>query len=163
MAKQQLNVSIDEDLKHALDQKSKREGRTITALVEEWIKQDTAREQGEVLERQSLPLVRETIREEVRKSNAELYNKIHDAMIREIRDSLKENMTQGNTRLAKLITRTVRDSGIIRRLVYSFLSKTHGKVFATKGYEHAELQTMKELSERIPALPQSPVEEQEVE
>ncbi len=163
MAKQQLNVSIDKDLKHALDQKSEREGRTITAIVEDWIKQDTAREQGEVLERQSLPLLRETIREEVRRSNAELYTKVHDALIREIKDPLRENMVQGNTRLAKLITRTVRDSGIIRRLVYAFLSKTHGKVFATKGYEHAEQQTMKELSERIPALPQSPVEEQEVE
>lgn len=163
MAKQQLNVSIDEDLKHAIDQKSKREGRTITAIVEAWIQQDTAREQGEVLERQSLPLVRETIREEVRRSNAELYTRIHDAMIREIRDTLKENIAQSTTRLAKLMTRTVRDSGIIRRLVYAFLSKTHGKVFATKGYEHAEQQTMKELSERIPALPQSPVEEQEVE
>ncbi len=158
-----IHVSIDENLKHILDQKSKREGRTLTAIVEEWIQQDAAHEQGEVLERQSLPLVRETIREEVRRSNAELYNKLHDAMIREIRDALKEYMVQGNTRLAKLITRTVRDSGIIRRLVYAFLSKTHGKVFATKGYEHAEQQTLKELSERIPALPQSLVEEQEVE
>jgi hypothetical protein len=119
MAKQQFNVSIDENLKHALDQKSKREGRTLTAIVEEWIQQDAARTQGEVLEGQSLPLVRETIREEVRKANAELYIKLYDAMIREIRDSLKENMAQGNTRLAKLITRTVRDSGIIRRLVFS--------------------------------------------
>jgi len=163
MAKQQLNVSIDEDLKHGLDQKSKREGRTITAIVEDWIKQDTAHEQGEVLERQSLPLIRETIREEVHRANAELYTKVLDAMIREIRDSLKENMLQGNTRLAKLITRTVRDSGIIRRLIYTFLSKTYGKVFATKGYERAEQHTMQELSERIAALPQSPVEEQEVE
>ena len=163
MAKQQLNVSIDEDLKHALDKKSKREGRTITAIVEEWIQQDTAREQGKLLERQSLPLVRETIREEVRKSNAELYTRLHDAMILEIRDTLKENIAQSTTRLARLITRTVRDSGIIRRLVYTFLSKTHGKVFAAKGYERAEQQTMQELSERIPSLPQSPVEEQEVE
>ncbi len=163
MAKQQLNVSIDEALKHALDQKSKREGRTITAIVEDWIQQDTASEQGQEMERQSLPLIRETIREEVRRSNAELSTKIHDMMLYEIRDALKENIVQGNTRLAKLITRTVRDSGIIRRLVYAFLSKTHGKVFAAKGYEYAEQQTMKELSERILALPQSPVEEQEVE
>lgn len=163
MAKQQLNVSIDEGLKHALDQKSEREGRTLTAIVEAWIQQDTARQQGELLERQSLPLVRETIREEVRRSNAELYTKIHDAMILEIRDTLKENIAQSTTRLARLITRTVRDSGIIRRLVYAFLSKTHGKVFATKAYERAEQQTMQELSERIPSLPQSPVEEQEVE
>jgi predicted DNA-binding protein len=163
MAKQQFNVSIDENLKHALDQKSKREGRTLTAIVEEWIQQDATRTQGEVLERQSLPLVRETIREEVRKANAELYIKLYDAMLREIRDALKENMALGNTRLAKLITRTVRDSGIIRRLVYAFLSKTHGKVFAAKVYERAEQQTLKELSERIPSLPQSLVEEQEVE
>lgn len=163
MAKQQLNVSIDEVLKHALNQKAEREGRTLTAIIEGWIQQDNAREQAQEMERQSLPLIRETIREEVRRSDAELSTKIHDMMLREIRDALKENMVQGNTRLAKLITRTVRDSGIIRRLIYAFLSKTHGRVFATKAYEHAEQQTMKELSERIPALPQSPVEEQEVE
>ena len=163
MSKQQLNVSIDESLKQALDQKAKREGRTITALVEEWIKQDTAREQGETLERQSLPLIRELVREEVRRSDAELYTKLHDVMLRDIRDSLKEQMGQNHSRLAKLITRTVRDSGIIRRLVYAFLSKTHGKDFAMKAYEHTEQQTMKELSERIPLVPLSPVEEQEVE
>ena len=163
MAKQQLNVSISEDLKQALDQKSKREGRSLTAIVEDWIQQDTARQQGELLERQSLPLVREIIFEEVRRSNAELYTKLHNAMIREIRDALKETIAQSTTRLAKLCTRTVRDSGIIRRLVYTFLSKTHRKEFAAKAYDRAEQQTMQELSERIPSLPQSPVEEPEVE
>lgn len=163
MSKQQLNVSIDERLKQAMDQKAKREGRTITAIVEEWIKQDTAREQGETVERQSLPLIREVVREEIRRSNAELYMKLHDALLLDIRDALKDQMERNHSRLAKLVTRTVRDSGIIRRLVYAFLSKSHGKEFVIKAYDHAEQQTMKELSERIPPVPQSLVEEQGVE
>jgi glutamyl-tRNA reductase len=163
MPEQQLNVWIPEAYKNALTKKAEREGRSLKAIVVELIEQDIARQQGEAMERESLPIIRAIIHEEVRKAMAELYTKLHDAMLRDIRDALKEYVHQGDTRLAKLMTRTVRDSGIIRRLLYALVSKTTGREFAAKAYDHAEQQTFKELSERIASLPPSPTLEQEVE
>ncbi len=150
MAEKQLNVWISEELKNALAQRAEQENRSVKALVEELIQQDYARRQGELVEQQSLPVIREVIATEVRKAMAQLRNDLREDMELEILDAMKEFSRHNNTRLSKLITRTVRDSGINRRLVYAHLAKAFTKEFAAKAYKDAMENTVQELSARSP-------------
>jgi len=163
MKRNQLNIELSEADKKALIQRAKQEGVTMKAFITKLIEQDTSRQQGELIERQSLPLIRELVREELQKSRAELYLKLQDAMIHEIRDTLKEMLHKGDMRLYKLMNRLVRESGIIRRLLYFFVSKAVNPEFAEESYQHAMRLTIQELSERIAPVPPSSIEEQEIE
>ncbi len=163
MPEQQLNVWIPEDYKTFLDQCAKRENRTVKAIIKGLIEREMAQARGEEMERQSLPAMRAMVREEVQRGTGELYTRLHDSVLGDLRNDLKESLHQNTTKLAKLLTRTVRDSGILRRLLYSLVSKATGREFAAKAYEHAEEMTRKELSERVTALPLSPLLEKELE
>ena len=59
MGEKQLNVWIDSDLKDALAERAKREKTSVTDLTEDILRQDMARQNGEVIEQQSLPIIRE--------------------------------------------------------------------------------------------------------
>ncbi len=160
MPEQQLNVWIPDEYKQALTQRAKREGRSVKAVIEDLIEQDLARQQGDLLEQQSLPLIREIVSIEVKRAIAQLRRDLLEDIKREILDVVQNN----NTRLSKLVTRTVRDSGVIRRLLYALVAKTLGTTFAAKAYQDAMDNTVKELSAKTVApYPPSPVEELEVE
>lgn len=163
MPEQQLNVWIPEDYKTFLDQCAKQNDLTVKAIIKGLIEQEMARVSSEQMERESLPVLRALIREEVRRAIADLSIRLQEVMVRDIRDALKDDAYHNTTKLAKLLTRTVRDSGILRRLLYSLVSKMTGREFAAKAYEHAEEMTRKELSERVAALPPSPLLEKELE
>src|SRR5690348_15283174 len=133
MPEQQLNVWIPEEYKNALVQRAKREDRSVKAIIVELIEQDLARQRGEVIEQQSLPLLREMIVTEVRKAVAQLRQDLLDDIRREVIGTMQNS----HTRLSKLVTRTVRDSGVIRRLLYALVAKFAGIAFAGKAYQDA--------------------------
>src|SRR5205807_8931215 len=70
-AVQQLNVWINKETKVALAQQAKLEQRSMAAIVEELIQHAPSHEQAALVERQSLPLIREVIVTEMRKALAQ--------------------------------------------------------------------------------------------
>lgn len=145
----QLNVWISEDLKMYLDERAEREDKHRNTIIAELLEQDRARRQGELIEQQSLPLFREVLQTELRKFLAQqrsnqqddlddLYQKI----VAELEELVPPNTL---TKIAKLVTRTVRDSSINRFLLYASVSKAHGPEFADKAYDDAEKKTNEEM------------------
>ena len=145
----QLNVWIPEDLKIYLDERAEREDKHRNTIIAELLEQDRARRQGELVEQQSLPLFREVLQTELRKFLAQQRSNqqddlddLHQKILSEFEELVPPNIL---TRIAKLATRTVRDSSINRHLLYAQVSKAHGPEFADKAYDDAEKQTNDEL------------------
>ncbi len=147
----QLNVWIDGDLKDALSERAEREGKKLKELVEHILRQDVARERGEIIEQQSLPVISDIIDSRLRKATAQLRADLLEDMHLEILEAIKTMIRNSDNRLASLIVRAVRDAGIIRRLLYALVAKTHGAAFATEAYESAREKAGQELASRITA------------
>lgn len=147
----QLNVWIDGDLKDALSERAEREGKKLKELVEHILRQDVARERGEIIEQQSLPVISDIIDSRLRKATAQLRADLLEDMHLEILEAIKTMIRNSDNRLASLIVRAVRDAGIIRRLLYALVAKTHGADFATEAYESAREKAGQELASRITA------------
>ena len=69
----------------------------------------------------------------------------------EMIEQIKTITRNSDNRLASLIVRAVRDTGILRRLLYAFVAKTHGAAFATEAYESAREKAGQELASRVTA------------
>jgi hypothetical protein len=151
MGEKQLNVWIDSDLKNALAERAKREKTSVTDLTEDILRQDMARQNGEVIEQQSLPIIREIVAMEVRKGLAQLLSDLHDEMHGALMAEIKTASDHSDDRLTKLIVRAVRDAGICRRLVIAHLSKAYGPDFARSAYGSAQEDAGKELAGRVTA------------
>src|SRR6266705_2068438 len=70
-ASRQLNVWIKKDTKAALAQQANLEQRPMAAIVEELIQHYTSHKQADLIESQSLPLIREVVVTEIRKALAQ--------------------------------------------------------------------------------------------
>ena len=150
----QLNVWLPEGLKMYLDERARRENKHRKTIIVELLEQDRARQQGEFIEQESLPLFREVLQTELRKFLAQQRSNLQDDLddqfqkiISELEELVPPHML---TRIAKLATRAVRDGGINRHLLYSSLSKAHGSQFAEKAYDDAEKQVNEELARPKP-------------
>jgi len=146
MGDKQLNVWIDSHLKDALAERAKHEKRSLTDLTESILQQDMARKNGEAVEQQALPILREIVTTEVRRGMAQLLNDLRDEIHLDLMEEIKTVMDHGDDRLAKLIVRAVRDTGISRRLVIAHLSQAYGSDVARSAYESAMEDVGKELA-----------------
>jgi hypothetical protein len=151
MPDKQLNVWISEEAKNYLAERARREDRPMNMLVEELIRQDAARHNGEIIEQQSLPVMSELIETKLRKAIAQLRADFRDDLRLDILESMKTVIRSSDDRLASLIVRAVRDAGIIRRLLYALIAKTFGPEFAHEAYENAKARAGQELTARTPA------------
>ena len=147
----QLNVWISIEAKGYLDERFKQEGRHLNEQIEDYIRQDMAVHHGEIVEQQSLPVISEIIETKLRKATAQLRTDLREDMQIEIIEQIKTITRNSDNRLASLIVRAVRDAGIIRRLLYALVAKTHGADFATEAYESAREKAGQELASRITA------------
>ena len=147
----QLNVWISVEAKQHLDERFKQEGRHLNEQIEDYIRQDMAVHHGEIVEQQSLPVISEVIETKLRKATAQLRTDLREDMQLEMIEQIKTITRNSDNRLASLIVRAVRDSGIIRRLLYALVAKTHGAAFATEAYESAREKAGQELASRITA------------
>ncbi len=147
----QLNVWISVEAKAYLDERFKQEGRHLNEQIEDYIRQDMAVHHGEIVEQQSLPMISEIIETKIRKATAQLRTDLREDMQLEMIEQIKTITRNSDNRLAGLIVRAVRDSGIIRRLLYALVAKTHGTAFATEAYDDAREKAGQELASRITA------------
>ncbi len=144
----QLNVWIPKDLKDYVADRAKREDKPgMNVVIANLIRQERAREQGEVVEQQSLPVLQEIVRKEVRQALAEHRRDTRDDRAEEIEEQ-RNYLRKGFDRLAALTVNAIRSAGIGRRLSYSLLAKAYGSTFALSAYEDAKEKAQRELAPR---------------
>src|SRR6476646_7515086 len=101
----QLNVWIDENLKEALSERAQHEKKTLKELIEDILRQETARYNGEQIEQQALPLLRDIMQHiihyEMYKGMAHLEAEIHDYLDAEF-SSQKATIQRSNNKIASL-------------------------------------------------------------
>jgi hypothetical protein len=144
----QLNVWIPKDLKDYLADRAKRDNKQgMNIVIADLIRQERAREQGEVVEQQSLPVLQEMIRQEVRQALAEHRREIRADLVLEL-DEQRDYLRRGFDRLASLMVHAIRNAGIGRRLTYAILSTAQGSDFAQKAFEDAKGKVQRELAQK---------------
>ena len=136
--KRQLGLRIGKNLKEGLDEKAKRTGVSTSAVLEDYIAKGLARDSGELVEQNSLPAIREAVREEVRKEMAVLYQQLSA--------DLQKSAKRSDDRLAALIVKSARGAGIGWRLAYALLVKVVGIDQANRTYEDAKEKVGKEMT-----------------
>ncbi len=141
----QLNVWIPKELRDYVEDKKKRENKPgMNIVIADLIRQERAREQGEVIEQQSLPVLQELIRKEVRQALAEHRRNVHDDRQQEMEEQ-NTSLRKGFDRIAALTVNAIRNAGIGRRLSYSLLAKAYGSTFALEAFEDAKEKAKREL------------------
>ncbi|MBA2395802.1 MAG: hypothetical protein H0V70_24000 [Ktedonobacteraceae bacterium] len=141
----QLNVWIPKDLKDYVADRAKRDNKPgMNVLIADLIRQERAREQGEVIEQQSLPVLQEMMRQEIRQALAEHRRDVRDDRALE-QEEQRDYLRKGFDRLAALTVHAIRNAGIGRRLAYAILAKAYGPSFAQSAFEDAKLKTQREL------------------
>ncbi len=100
--KKQLGLRIEARLKDALDDRAQRLGVPVTSLLEKYISDGLARDNGELIEESSLPVIRQAVKEEVARSFSQLYQ--------QLAVDVEKATKRGDDRLAKLLVRVGRSS-----------------------------------------------------
>jgi len=151
MKEKQLNVWIDGHLKDTLAKQAEYEELSVKEFTERIITKAVTQYQGEVLEKQALPIIRDLVQSELRKALAqmlmELREDVHAEIIQQMKYLTQRSDEHHSERIAALSVRTVRDSSINRHLLYSLLAKSQGIAFARDAYEHAKEKAARELEE----------------
>ncbi len=147
----QLNVWIAEDLKEALTQRAQYDKSTLREVVEGILQQDVARARGEEIQQQALPVLRDLIQAEVRKGFAQLRNDLREDLEIEILEEMRHLTRTSENRLARLMVRVARDTGVLRRFLYALVARLTDLEFAQEAYEDAKAKTAQELSARSSA------------
>src|SRR5436190_13912065 len=113
--KKQIGLRVEAHLKDGLNDQAGRSNKPATALLEEYIAAGLARDNGELIEQNSLPAIRAAVREEVGKAMQELYQQFSD--------DLQKSARRSDDRLAALIVKAARSAGIAQRMLFSLASK----------------------------------------
>ena len=141
-----MNVWIPKDLKDYLADRAKSDNKQgMNVVVADLIRQERAREQGEVVEQHSLPVLQEMMRHEIRQALADHRRDVRDD--RELEQSeQRDYLRKGFDRMAALIVHAIRNAAISRRLAYAVLAKAYWPAFAQSAFEDAKEKTQRELA-----------------
>jgi hypothetical protein len=138
MAKKQLGLRVEAHLKDGLADQAGRSGKAATTLLEEYIAAGLARDNGELIEQNSLPAIRAAVREEVGKAMQELYQQLSA--------DLQKSARRSDDRLAALIVKAARSAGIGQRMIYALIAKVVNPNYAAQAYEDAKERTGKDIA-----------------
>jgi hypothetical protein len=144
----QLNVWIERRTKAALAQQAKLEQRSMAAIVEELIQRYTSQQQADLIEGQSLPLIREVVVTEIRKALTRHRLDLGEDMQLIILEAVKLCIRQSVEQLARHIGRAVRVGMINRRLTHTLISRAYGEEYALQADEDAAGDTGKQVPSR---------------
>jgi len=146
--KKQIGLRVEARLKDGLAERAERTGLPETSILEDYMAAGLARDNGELIEQNSLPAIRAAIREEVAKAMQELYQQLSV--------DLQKSARRSDDRLAALIVKAARYSGIGQRMLYSLTAKMVTQDFAAKMYEAAKEQTGKDIARPDETKPTEP-------
>jgi hypothetical protein len=130
MPEVQLNVWIDQQYKDQLERWKRDDNKPgMNVIIEELIEAEIARRSGKVVEQQSLPVIQEIVRSEVREATAQLRRELR--LDRELEQTeLRDYLRKSFDRLAGLSVQAIRNSGIAFRLAYSLVAERVGRAGA---------------------------------
>jgi hypothetical protein len=148
MLRKRLDVQIEVSKYDYIKDASEQTGQPMNNIADELIAIGIAVKNGEVIEQQSLPVIREIIDSSLRKHLAAQRNDLREDMSLEFTNEFKAIQRQSDNRLAALIVRTLRDANIARRLMYTLLAKAYGATFAIQAYEDASEKAGRDISNR---------------
>ncbi|MGH2478033.1 MAG: hypothetical protein ACRDHW_00030 [Ktedonobacteraceae bacterium] len=143
--RKRLDIRIAAELREALDQQADQSGQMLTAIVERYIVDGMARDNGELVESSTLPAIRAAVREEVAKQFTELYSKLAD--------DLNARLKRADNRLAAIGAKGARSAGIAWRLAFNVLLEQTTAQHAREVYEDAKAKAGKELAQREENIP----------
>jgi hypothetical protein len=148
MLRKRLDVQIDAERFDYIKSESDRTGKAMNVISDELLSIGIALKRGEIIEQQSLPVIREIVDTALRKHLAAQRTAIQEDMSLEFTNEIKAISRNSDNRLAALIVRTLRDANIARRLMYTLLAKAYGADFAMKAYEDASEKAGRDISNR---------------
>lgn len=146
--RKRLDVQVEAERYDYIKEASERMGIPMNVIADELLALGIATKRGEVIEQQSLPVIREIVQTELRKSLAQQRSDLREDMGLEFTNELKALQRASDNRLAALMVRALRDSNIARRLIYAMLARTHGPDFALRAYEDAKEKAGKDIARR---------------
>lgn len=120
----------------------------MNVITDELLAIGIAVKRGEVIEQQSLPVIREIIDTSMRKHLARQREEIREDMALEYTNEIKAITRSSDNRLAALIVKTLRDANIARRLMYTLLAKAYGGKFAMEAYEDASQKAGRDIARK---------------
>jgi hypothetical protein len=132
--RKRLDMTIRADLRDFIEGESMRTGRPMNAIVDELLEFSVAHRRGEIIEQQSLPVIRDIVESALRRTKAELRAELREDLRLEVVDVLREVIRKATDRVVALVLRAVRDAAIIRRLVYTIIAKAYTPEFAQQAY-----------------------------
>ena len=146
--KKRLDVTINSDLRDFIAEEAERTGKAMNTVTDELLSHAVAYRRGEMIEQQSLPVIREIVQSELRKSVAQLLLDFRETLLVELLHEIKEVTRTSDNRIISLIVRMMRDTGIARRMVYAVTSKLVSPTFASQAFEDAREKTGKDIATR---------------
>ncbi|GCE32206.1 hypothetical protein KDA_76900 [Dictyobacter alpinus] len=145
--RKRLQIWLPEDFYDAII-KECGEHQSASVLGEELLRLGFAQRRGETLQTESLPVIREVFQSELKKTVAQIRLEIREDLQSDVVQPIKDQTRRSDDRLAGLIVRTIRSSGIAQRMLYSVAAKLFNSDLALKMYESAREQVGKELAKR---------------
>ena|SRR5450631_4048051 len=146
--KKRLDVAISTDVRDFIAEEAERTGKPMNTVTDELLSHAVAYRRGEVIEQQSLPIIREIVQTELRRSMAQLLIDMREMLFGELLATLKEVSRTSDNRLVALLVRLMRDAGITRRMIYALTSKLVSTTFAAQAFEDAREKTGKDIANR---------------
>ncbi len=151
--KRQLNVRLDSLTCETITELAK--GEHTNAFIEKLVQQEAARRKGELIDSKLLPVMREMIQQEFLRVVADLRTDLREEMHRETQENkadiiaeMKARERRSDDRLASLIIRGIREGGISRRMLFTYLAKDDSQ-FAMEVYEDAKVKVGKDIAARF--------------
>jgi len=146
--RKRLDVHIEAERYDYIKEASERIGLPMNVIADELLALGIATKRGEVIEQQSLPVIRDIVQTELRKALAQQRSDLREDMSLEFTNEWKALQRASDNRLAALIVRGLRDSNVARRLIYAMLARSHGPDFANRAYEDAKEKAGKEIARK---------------
>ncbi len=146
--KKRLDVAISSDLRDFIAEESDRTGKPMNIVTDELLSHAVAHRRGEMIEQQSLPIIREIVQSELRKSMAQLLTDLREALLIELFDDIKAIVRKSDHHIVSFIVRLMRDTGISRRMIYAFTAKLVSPSFASQAFEDASEKAGKDIAGR---------------
>ncbi len=158
MAKERIHFYLSPELIQTLQQLASPSGK-VSTLAEELLRAGLRLKQGDAIEQQSLSVIREIIDLAFTKTQAQIRTDLREEIHRQNQESkadiiaeMKARERRSDDRFASLIIRAIREGGISRRMLFTYLARDDAQ-FAMEVYEDAKAKVGKDIATRFNELP----------
>jgi len=136
--KKRLDVQVQSDRYEYIKEVSDRTGIPMNAIADELLALGISVKRGELIEQQSLPVIRDIVQSELQKQLTDLRMHIGEDVTIALTNEVKAVQRASDNRLAALLVRIGRDAHIALRLTFSQLALAYGRPRAMEVYEDAK-------------------------